>query len=180
MTIETILNPQIISAMSLSALAVYAIFSITTDKAVEQNNEDSLNIHQATLMEAQKLYKAVESEMSKKIINSELITKNEMILKLNSQLEELEKRKQDLLIEITKMEQGDFAKLIQEIELIRNEIGDVYNSLERELNPVMKLIEEGKTLKATHELESIKHKHSSTIKKTDESMKVLKKKQMII
>lgn len=115
MTIETILNPQIISAMSLSALAVYAIFSITTDKAVEQNNEDSLTIHQATLVEAQKLYKAVESEMSKKIINSELITKNEMISKLNSQLEALEKRKQDLVIEITKMEQGDFAKLIQEI-----------------------------------------------------------------
>ena len=180
MTIETLLNPQIISAISLGVLAVYAIFSITTDKAVEQSNENSLNIHQATLTEAQKLYKAVQTEMSNKIINSEIIQKNEIISKLNHQLEELEQRKQQLVSEIAQIEQGDISKLINEIEIIRNEIGDVYNNIERELSPVLKLLEDGKTQKAEHHFKSIKHKHSSAIKKTDDNMKILKKKQITL
>lgn len=170
------MNPQNIILILSILLAIYSIYILTIDRAVEQSNHNALNIHSATLAHAKKLYSTVEKEMSKKLINSEIIIKNELIIKLNSQLKELENRKKSLLDDISRMEQGDLVKLLNEIELIRDAIGNTYNNLERELSPVLKLIDADKLQKADHVFKSVKHKHSGTVKNTDEVIDKLKAK----
>jgi len=167
MTLPDILNPQFLGAAAVGALAIYAWYSLTTDKRVEESNERALQLHSATYNGTKKLYQAVENEMANKLINSTIISSNHEVVKLTSQVEELEQRKDNLIREIAKLEQGDYASIVQEITIIREEIGKVYNSIEKELNPVMKLLEKGQNNKAEHNFKSVEFKHKKTLNKTD-------------
>jgi cell division protein FtsB len=173
MTLQTILNPQFLGSFSLGLLAAYLFYTMIIDNKNEKQNEITLDIHTATYNSAKSLYKAVEQEMANKLINSSIISSNSEVVKLTSQVKELEERKNNLIQEIAKLEKGEYGSIVEEIKIIRNEIATIYNSIEKELNPVMRLLEKGKTKEAEHNFKGIQFKNKNSLEKTD---KLLSKK----
>lgn len=168
MTLEQFLNPQFLGAFSLGLLAAYLFYMLLVDNKHSKDTEQALMSHTSTYNSAKKLYTMVEKEMASKLINGSVIKGNDEVVRLTSEVNELEERKNNLIREIAKLEKGDYASIVEEITIIRTEISKVYNSIERELNPTIKLLEKGQTTKAEHSFKSIEFKHKKTLDKTDD------------
>jgi len=91
--------------------------------SLEVLSEDELK----TLNVAKHLKKPVLEVEKEKWITSSILNQSEQHRQLKEGCEELEKRKQRLMEQVGELERGEINQVIQEIELVRNEIADLYN-----------------------------------------------------
>ena len=175
---EIFLNPKFLISLVLVLGLLYLFFTLKVEKEVLNSNNNAIRIHSNTYNAAQGLYELVEKEMKIKVANQIAFEKSEKIIELESHIKELEERKENLLEQIGELEKGEIYRLVEEIELTKIKLDNVWLHIGQRLNPVINWIErdkEGDIQKAQRHFNQVKQEEEPEIKKIDKKTQEIKK-----
>lgn len=174
---EFYMEPKFLVGVAIFLVAVYLFFTIKIEDKVEESNKNAVRIHTDTYQKAEGLFELIEQEMRVKVANQIAVEKSEKIIELESHIRELEERKEELITQVGELERGEIHKLVEEIELTKARLDNIFLHVGDRLNPVINWIDrnkDGDIDKAKRHYREVKSEEEPNIKGIEKEIKRIK------